>query len=252
MTNTGTQDKNGELRFYNRMYSNLKGADDGHCILYGYDDIYRCWAEKLSRGLLLDVGSGTGKHSLNLSQMGFPVVGIDLSLTGIRAARAAAQLQGQRIHFIQGDVEHLPFKDGAFHVAFCALILHHFPDRRAVIREIARVTRAHLVAFETNALEPLTLLKFNLLNRFVGISRMTSNQRALFPGRLRTQLTSLGFDSFSLSWLDIHRGPRGLAATLLACYRRLSAILPRRFRSNKFVLTCRRQQGPHPPHSGHP
>jgi SAM-dependent methyltransferase len=237
-----TQDKKSELDFYKRMYSNLKDLEDGHCITHGYEEVYTPWKDSVKRGLLLDVGSGTGKHSLNLAKMGFRVVGVELSMEGIRAARALGKEAGVKILFIRGDVENLPFKDRTFDVSFCGLILHHFKNPDKAIEAIGRVTRSHMIAFETNALEPLTYIKFNLINRFIGISKMSSNQRALFPGRLRRGLGKLGFSDFKFSWIDIHREYGGAVGKVLNLYTSLSRLFPPRFRANKFVMSCRRER----------
>jgi ubiquinone/menaquinone biosynthesis C-methylase UbiE len=42
---------------------------------------------------------------------------------------------------VQADGERLPFADGAFDVAFCVATLHHALDLRAMVAELARVTR---------------------------------------------------------------------------------------------------------------
>jgi len=42
---------------------------------------------------------------------------------------------------IQADGEHLPFANGAFDLAYCVATLHHALDLRAMVRELARVTR---------------------------------------------------------------------------------------------------------------
>jgi SAM-dependent methyltransferase len=238
-----TQDKKSETEFYRRMYSNLKGLEDGHCITHGYEGIYEPWKDTVKRGLLLDVGCGTGKHSLNLAKMGFRVVGVELTMEGIRAARALAKEEGVKILFIRGDVENLPFKDKAVDHSFCGLILHHFRNPDKTIREVGRVTRSHIMAFETNAFEPLTYIKFNLINRFIGISAMSSNQRAVFPGRLKRVLGRLGFGDFKFSWIDIHRGYGGAVGKALNVYVSLSRLFPPGFRANKFVMTCRRVNG---------
>jgi SAM-dependent methyltransferase len=242
MKDSITQDKKSEMDFYKRMYSNLKDLEDGHCITHGYEEVYAPWKDSVKRGLLLDVGSGTGKHSLNLAKMGFRVVGVELSMEGIRAARALAKEAGLKILFIRGDVENLPFKDKAVDHSFCGLILHHFRNPDKTIREIGRVTRSNIMAFETNALEPLTYIKFNLINRFIGISKMSSNQRAVFPGRLKREFGRLGFADFKFSWIDIHRKSGGALGKLLNVYTSLSRLFPPGFRANKFVMSCRRTQ----------
>jgi SAM-dependent methyltransferase len=42
---------------------------------------------------------------------------------------------------VQADGERLPFADGAFDVVFCVATLHHALDLRAMVAELARVTR---------------------------------------------------------------------------------------------------------------
>src|SRR5262249_58190097 len=42
---------------------------------------------------------------------------------------------------VQPDGEHLPFADGFFDLAYCVAALHHALDLRAMVRELARVTR---------------------------------------------------------------------------------------------------------------
>ena len=125
MENQAAQDKQSEKSFYKDMYSNLKDLKDGGCITYGYEEIYGTWDDIPKRGTLLDAGSGAGKHSLNLAKLGFKVVGAEISMEGILAARSLAESEGQKIQFVQADIEHLPFKERAFETAFCGLILHH-------------------------------------------------------------------------------------------------------------------------------
>ena len=98
------QNKETEKRLYERMFSQLKGDDDGHCITYGYDDILQKHLQGLPRGMLLDVGSGAGKNSIRLAKMGFKVVAIELSESRISAARKHARKEGQKVLFVQGDV----------------------------------------------------------------------------------------------------------------------------------------------------
>lgn len=65
---------------------------------------------------ILDIGCGTGRHSIELTRRGYQVTGVDLSESQLRRAREKALLQGVSIHFIQGDARHLPFI-GEFDVA---------------------------------------------------------------------------------------------------------------------------------------
>src|SRR6266540_2114037 len=109
-----SQDKSKERQFYEKMFSNLVGLEDGGCLTYGYDEIYNATVDTIAPGSILDVGCGAGKHSVNLAKRGFNVIAIDLTLAGLKAARKWAQENGVRVHFVQGDVENLPFRDGTF------------------------------------------------------------------------------------------------------------------------------------------
>ena len=49
----------------------------------------------------------------------------------------------------------LPFGDATFDVVFEANVLHHVGDRRAVVREMTRVSRRYVVLLEPNRYNPL-------------------------------------------------------------------------------------------------
>ena len=52
---------------------------------------------------ILDVGCGTGRHSIELAKRGYNVTGIDLSENQLQKAREKAQNAGLKIDFIQAD-----------------------------------------------------------------------------------------------------------------------------------------------------
>ena len=52
---------------------------------------------------VLDVGCGTGRHSLELARRGFRCTGIDQSEEMLAIGRAAAQEEGLQVRFIRGD-----------------------------------------------------------------------------------------------------------------------------------------------------
>jgi len=65
---------------------------------------------------ILDVGCGTGRHSIELSKRGYNVTGIDLSESQIARAREKAENNQLKIDFLQCDARNLPF-DNEFDVA---------------------------------------------------------------------------------------------------------------------------------------
>src|SRR5262245_41960293 len=86
----------------------------------------------------LDAGCGTGFQAAILAEMGYGVHGVDLSHRLLRDARE--RLGGAPL--VQGDVEALPYGDGAFDAATCCgSTLSYSGDARRALSEIARVLR---------------------------------------------------------------------------------------------------------------
>jgi len=60
---------------------------------------------------VLDIGCGTGRHSIELSKRGYNITGIDLSDSQIARAREKAEKQGLEIDFFRYDARNLPFEN---------------------------------------------------------------------------------------------------------------------------------------------
>jgi len=60
---------------------------------------------------ILDIGCGTGRHSIELARRGYSVVGIDLSESLLKRAREKAAEAGLRVDFRKHDARSLPFED---------------------------------------------------------------------------------------------------------------------------------------------
>jgi 2-polyprenyl-3-methyl-5-hydroxy-6-metoxy-1,4-benzoquinol methylase len=58
---------------------------------------------------ILDIGCGTGRHSIELSKRGYEVVGIDLSESLLKRAKEKATEQNLQIVFQRHDARNLPF-----------------------------------------------------------------------------------------------------------------------------------------------
>ena len=63
--------------------------------------------EKTTR--ILDIGCGTGRHSLELAKRGYQVVGIDLSKSLVKRAKEKALEKNLSLDFYQYDARDLPF-----------------------------------------------------------------------------------------------------------------------------------------------
>jgi ubiquinone/menaquinone biosynthesis C-methylase UbiE len=107
----------------------------------GGEDRGRGFAGELARfldreRLVLEVGVGTGVVALGLRELGFQVVGVDLSLPMLLEALRRI---GPRL--IQGDARRLPFADASIDQVCAVWVLHVVGDVGAVLREIGRVLR---------------------------------------------------------------------------------------------------------------
>jgi ubiquinone/menaquinone biosynthesis C-methylase UbiE len=60
---------------------------------------------------ILDIGCGTGRHSIELSRRGYSIVGIDLSDSLLKRAKEKASEQNLQIVFQKHDARNLPFLD---------------------------------------------------------------------------------------------------------------------------------------------
>lgn len=60
---------------------------------------------------ILDLGCGTGRHSLELTRRGFSVVGVELLEANVEVAKASAAAEGLGVHFVQADLRELAFED---------------------------------------------------------------------------------------------------------------------------------------------
>ncbi|HTY81615.1 MAG TPA: class I SAM-dependent methyltransferase, partial [Dehalococcoidales bacterium] len=74
---------------------------------------------------ILDLGCGTGRHSLYLARRGFDVYATDVSPTAVKIAGEKAVELGLDIHFKQHDMRDIPFGDNFFDAAICTWTLHH-------------------------------------------------------------------------------------------------------------------------------
>src|SRR3954463_4433643 len=61
-------------------------------------------AHGVTRGRVLDVGSGPGTQAMALAELGFDVVGTDLSSTAVNQATQLARDRGLTVSFVQDDV----------------------------------------------------------------------------------------------------------------------------------------------------
>lgn len=93
---------------------------------------------------ILDLGCGTGRHTLYLSKQGFEVCGIDIADTGIRIAKKWLKDNNLKAEFKVNNIyKKLPYFDNAFDAVISTNTIHHakIENIRKVIKEIERVLK---------------------------------------------------------------------------------------------------------------
>jgi ubiquinone/menaquinone biosynthesis C-methylase UbiE len=94
---------------------------------------------------IIDVGVGTGRFAKPLSDLGFEIVGIDIS----RKMMLKARQKGVQ-NLILADAHNIPFKDESFDASIIIHVLHLIPDWLNVVREMGRVTKNKVAALLRN------------------------------------------------------------------------------------------------------
>jgi SAM-dependent methyltransferase len=89
------------------------------------------WCEPGPDVKVLDVATGGGHVARRLREEGCTVFTVDPA-PGMKAD-------------VLAPADHLPFEDGSFDVVTCRIAAHHFPDIRAAVQEMGRVSNRLLV-----------------------------------------------------------------------------------------------------------
>jgi ubiquinone/menaquinone biosynthesis C-methylase UbiE len=174
----------------------------------------------------VDLCCGPGTLALRFARHVRWIVGLDFTPAILERARRAAEAEGIRDLFeALGDARALPFADGSIDVAVTSYSLHHIPDPRSVIREMARVLTPGGRAGVLDMIVPEEAGAAELRNR-IEIARDPSHTRAMPKSELEEMFAEAGLrvlaseiDSRPRSfdhWLSVagwKRGDRAYAET---------------------------------------
>lgn len=93
--------------------------------------------QSLAGKSVLDVGTGSGRHSFHAAQAGAQVVAVDLGAS-IDVARRNLPAS---VLTVQADAEALPFEPESFDLVMSIGVLHHLPDTERALRSITRYAK---------------------------------------------------------------------------------------------------------------
>ena len=183
---------------------------------------------------MLEIGCGEGANLVHLrhGQADLDLFAVDFSHAKARFARTATAA-----HVANADAACLPFRSGTFDAVLVRDLLHHVPDRRAVISEALRVLRSggSITVIEPNAWNPLVAAMAVAIPPERGMLQSTMR-------RVGTELREAGVTKIAMEReqpLPISRvllhyrlglpalGRNRLIATLLRMAERSASVLPR-------------------------
>ena len=111
----------------------------------GYRELAQRVAEKLSRGRILDVGTGPGYLPIEIARLveGVEVVGIDVSKDMVRIAGKNVWKEGleRRVRFEVEDANNMSYVDSSFDLVVSTGSFHHWKKPVRVLNEIYRVLK---------------------------------------------------------------------------------------------------------------
>ena len=106
-------------KWYESLFENYAQKYDKECFVQGTIGECDFIEQEINRDKslkIIDIGCGTGRHSIELVKRGYQITGIDLSESQLKRAREKAKEQGVEIDFQKHDARDLPFK-GEFDLA---------------------------------------------------------------------------------------------------------------------------------------
>ena len=106
----------------------------------------------LNAGKVLDLGSGTGRHVIDLARNGFSVYGLDNSQKGIQTTKQWLQAEKLTAELVlQEMTERFPWEDNFFDAIVSVQVIHHSDIAmiRKIIAEMERVLKKEGFIFVT-------------------------------------------------------------------------------------------------------
>jgi len=119
--------------FYEKMFNPLMLTEEKNI---------RLMLKDVKNKKILDLGCGTGRHSIFMAKKGASVVGVDFSEAMLKIAKSRARTPKSKIEFKKADITRkLPFESGTFDIVICSLVLNHIKNLLPIFKEASRILK---------------------------------------------------------------------------------------------------------------
>jgi 2-polyprenyl-3-methyl-5-hydroxy-6-metoxy-1,4-benzoquinol methylase len=117
--------------------------------------IYQRSLKRIEPGeFVLDAGCGEGVLAGLMAEKGAQVIGCDISLPNVIAAKSATDSSGTGVMYLVADSEKLPFKSDTFDTVVSSHVIEHLPHPELGLRELHRVTSDRALIAMPTCLNP--------------------------------------------------------------------------------------------------
>jgi ubiquinone/menaquinone biosynthesis C-methylase UbiE len=123
---------------------------------------------KINGGSVVDVGCGTGLLFSEVAAEAQAVVGVDVSGKLLLQAKERSRIFSN-VQLVQGDADHLPFKNDHFSVVFAFTVLQNMPKPLETLSEIKRIAECGASVVVTGLKKVFSLKAFQALLQDAGL-----------------------------------------------------------------------------------
>jgi ubiquinone/menaquinone biosynthesis C-methylase UbiE len=212
------QDKAIEIAFFNAHavaddYNVFSDAANGRLV-----DSFVSLSGLRAGAKVADLGCGSGVFTFLLGERGYDVSGLDISPKLLDLGRK----KWPWISFVEGDVENLPYENGALDGVLLSGIVHHLPDPRRCAAEVFRVLKpgGRFVAFDPNRRNPFMYLYRDQSSPLYSAVGVTANERPVIAAEIVRVFNGAGFRTSTsyLAGLSYNYVASSAARSLLPIY----------------------------------
>jgi len=159
---------------------------------------------------VLDLGCGTGRHTIYLAKQGFDTYGFDMSKTGIEYTKKRLKAQRLNAHvFVHDMSKRFPLRNNFFDGIVSIQVIDHNTIRglKRTIREIHRILRKNGMVFVTvQSRKSLAGSKHRFLSEYTYIP-LDGSEKGLLHHYFTSRTLRQEFNQFKIK--DVHEDAYG-------------------------------------------